>query len=148
LGLPTSARAIGQADDVEEFLGAVVTLPAADTLVVERQRHVFRRVLERQQVEGLEHEAQLLVTQARGLGLPQVVDLLTGQLVAALVVPIEDAEDVQQRGFAGTRRAHDGDQLSIADMQVDALQDVHGLLARTVRLVDAVKLDHLRDWPG
>ena len=50
--------AIRQPDQVEELLGAVVALLAADALVVERQRDVLRGVLERQQVEGLEHEAR------------------------------------------------------------------------------------------
>ena len=64
--------AIRQPDHVQELLGAVVALLAADALVVERQRDVFRGVLEWQQVEGLEHEPQQLVAQPRGLGFAEV----------------------------------------------------------------------------
>ena len=129
-------------DHVQELFGAVVALLAADALVVERQRDVFRGVLERQQVEGLEHEAQELVAQARGFGLPQIADRVTRQHVAAAVIAVENAEDVQQRGFAGAGRAHDGHQLAFADVQVDALEHVQGLLAGAVILVDVVQLDH------
>ena len=157
-GLPTSARAMAtrcfcppdswlgmkvlrsdRPDHVEELLGAVIALLAADALVVERQRHVFRGVLERQQVEGLEHEPEHAVAQPRGLGLPQIADRLAGQHVAAGVVSVEHAEDVQQRGLARARRAHDGHQLALADVQVDALEHVQGLLPGAVVLVDVVQ---------
>ena len=79
------------------LLGAVVALLAADALVIKRQRDVFRRILEWQQVEGLEDETQELVAQPRGLRFAQVLDRVARELIAAGVVAVEDAQDVQQR---------------------------------------------------
>jgi hypothetical protein len=83
------------------MFGAVVALLPADALVIERQRDILRGILEGQQIEGLEHESEHLVAQTRGFGLPQFVHRLTRQEVAALVIGVENSEDVQERGLAG-----------------------------------------------
>jgi len=67
---------------------------------------------------------------------------VTGQDVAAAVVGVENANDVQQRGLARTGRAHDGHQFPFSDLHIDALEHVQGLVAGAVILMYVVQLDH------
>jgi len=55
-------------------------------------------------VEGLEHEADLLAAHPCLLGLGQDGDVVAVQFVAPAVGPVEQADDVEQGGLAGTRR--------------------------------------------
>ena len=99
-----------------------------------RQRDVLLRGVHRQQVRRLEHEAHDL-----------------GALVGALVVAhrrevdavehdrpgvdvVEAGEAVDQRRLARARTAGDGEELTLANGQVDALDRVHDVGAGAVRL--------------
>ena len=55
--------------------------------------------------------------------------------IFARVVVVEDAENVEQCGLARARRAHDGDELALPDVEVYALEHVERLRA-VVGLVD------------
>src|SRR5690606_8625101 len=98
--------------------------------------------LEPEQIERLEHEADKTIAVASGLALGQAPDEPAIEGVLAAVVVIQDAEDVEQRGLSRTGRPHDGDELSLRDVQVHVLEHVHPVLGRAVELVDGSELDH------
>ena len=57
-------------------------------------------------------------------------------LHAALAGPVEAADQVEQGGFAGTRGAHQGEELALGNLQVQATQYVHFFRATLEDLVD------------
>ena len=71
--------------------------------------------------------------------------LLAGEHIGAAVITIEDAEDVEQRGLTRSRRAHDGNQLTLAYGEINALQHMQGLVTGAVVLVDALQFDHVHN---
>ena len=99
---------VGEPDALEILGGERVALPARHALVVERQRDVLDRGLEGDQVEGLEDEADEPAAQdRRPWSRRGRCTQLPVEAVLALVVVVEEAEDVEQRRLAGARGAHD-----------------------------------------
>jgi len=96
-----------------------------------------------QQVEGLEHEADLLVAH---LGQGVVVHGTHIQSVKH-VLPrrggVEAAQDVHQGGLPRTGRPHEGDVFVAVDHQVDPPQRVHGLGPDVIVLGDLIEADNL-----
>jgi len=62
-------------------------------------------VRRRHQVEGLEHEADLLAAHPCLIGLGQNGDVVAVQFVAPAVGAVEQADDVEQGGLAGNPTA-------------------------------------------
>ena len=56
------------------------------------------------------------------------------------------AEDVEQRGFPGARRAHDGKEIALANLEVDVTQRVKGSALEGKNAADIAKTDHGRRW--
>ena len=109
-------------------------LHLAAAVVEQRQLDVVERRRARQQVEALEHEADLPVPDQRQLVLRHPRDVLAVEEVLAAGRPIEAAEDVHQRGLAGPRRAGDGHELARLDVHVGAAQRADDDLADGVGL--------------
>ena len=124
---------VGEPDALEVLHRLLVAPAPRDALVVERQRDVLHRGLERQQVERLEHEAEEAVAIVRRLALAEILDQRVAEPVLAGVVVVEDAEDVEQRRLAGARRAHDRDHLAFGDLEIDVAQDVQASACRPCR---------------
>ena len=62
--------------------------------------------------------------------------------VLAGEVAVEHAEYGEQRGLAGTGRAHDGDEVARLHLEADAPEEEGGRGPRGYRLVDALEADH------
>ena len=118
---------------------------ARDLRVDERELDVLQRGGAREQVEGLEDEADLLVADRRQLVVVHRLDRDAVEEVAAGGRAVEAADDVHQRRLAGAGRAHDRDVLAGLDDEVDAAQGVDLLRAE---LVDAGQLAHLDEVCG
>ena len=84
-------RPLSQPEAVQVFQGKGVAFAAAHALVEEGKRHVLHRVLERNQVEGLEDEANHAVAELGGFCLAEVLDESTVQVVFAGVVIVQNA---------------------------------------------------------
>src|SRR5579863_5140816 len=65
----------------------------------------------------------------------------TGQVVLPCPSAVEDAEHVEERGFSGSRRAHDGHEVPALDVERDAAQHVIALAARIVRPLHVAERD-------
>ena len=90
--------------------------------VQQRQFDVFKGGGPGQEVEALEHEADLLVADVGQLVAVQVVDMDAVQKIIAAAGIVQAAEDVQHGRFSRSGRAHDRHQFAGIDDQVDAFQ--------------------------
>jgi hypothetical protein len=63
------------------------------------------------------------------------------QPVDTIVRSVQQADDVQQRGLAGTRWTHDGKVFAVANREIDIPQGVHGLGADLEFTADTPELD-------
>ena len=109
------AGAIGEADLAEPGEHAAATLSRRHSGVHERQLDVAIGTRARQQVVGLEHEADALAANVRATRLVERRHLLAHELVGAGRRTVEAAEDGEQRRLARAGRAHDRDELALAD---------------------------------
>ena len=123
---------VSELNALECFRGSLSPLVRSDAGVNERQLDVVQRGRARQQVEGLEHEADLAISDARELVLVLVGNELAGQPVFAGVGSIEAADEVHQSRLSGAGWSHDGDVLVSADGDVDAAERVHDFAAHVV----------------
>src|SRR6478752_1031771 len=111
------------ADAFQQRHGVLVGLTLGDALDLDRAKgDVFQDGLVGEEVEGLEYHADV------GAQLGQFL-ALGGQFLAidldvAVVDGFETVDGAAERGLAGTRRADDNNNLTLADVQVDVLQDV------------------------
>ncbi len=107
--------AVGDGHPLHHGRNPLFALCGADVQVAQRQLYVFIDVQLVDEVEALEHEADVALAELGALLLLQAADLLSEQLIGALGGIIQEAEDVEQRGFAAARRPHDGDELAVVD---------------------------------
>ena len=127
------------------FEGLAGTLPPFGTgYAGDRQRelHVRQNRLVRNQVVALEHEADRVVA----VRIPVTVlvpfggDPVDDQVAA--VVPVQAADDVEQRGLAGTRWAQYRHEFAVAQVQADVIQRLLHEIAGLVLLGNRLNLQH------
>ncbi len=70
-----------------------------------------------------------------------VCDILDKEVVLTMPGAVVHADDVQERRFPRARRPHDGDELSLLHVQVDAAEHVGAAGAMRVRFLDVPKRD-------
>src|SRR5215213_9449999 len=112
-------------DLLERAAGAGVAILGLHPRVDERQLDVPQRRGPRQQVEGLEHEANLLVADPGELVVVHLAHLLAVEEIGTLARRVEAANQVHQRRLAGPRRPHDRDVLAALDLDAHAAQRVN-----------------------
>src|SRR5258705_11967468 len=100
--------------------------------VEQRELDVLDRGCAREQVEPLEHEADLRVAHVREVARRERRHVVPVQEVASGGRPIEAAEQMHERRLAGARRASERDELARRDIQRDAAQRLHLQLAEVV----------------
>ena len=109
----------------------------------ERQLHVPLRRQHRQEVIELEHEAHV--------GGPPPGQRAAGKLVDALAVDrdvarggrVQPADEVEQGRLARSGWAHQGEEVALGDVQVDAVQDLDPLPPALIGLGHAADLDQV-----
>ena len=136
VGLVVHAGA--EVDGFEDGLGAGDALGGRGAVVDEGELDVVERGGAGEEVEGLEDEADFLVTDAGEFVVVELGDVMAVEPIAAVGRGIEAADEVHQRGLAGAGRAHDGDVLVVADADVDAAEGVDLLVAHLVGFPDVV----------
>ena len=130
---------VGQRDGLEQALDAAAGVITAGER--ERKADVLLGGEDRHEVEGLEHEADLVAAQPRQVPVVEPADLRPGDLDAALRRPVEAGEHVHQRGLAGARGAHDRGEGGGRDVQRDAAERVDGRVALAVALGEVASRD-------
>src|SRR5436190_1890166 len=150
-------HALAEADDLEDLFGAAMPLGGLHLrrpgVVEQQQLDVVERRRPRQQVEALEHEADLLVPDDGELVLGQLRHVLAVEEVLPAGRPIEAADDVHEGRLAGARRSGHGDELAATHIQRGAAQRPHFDVADLVGLRqvanrhDDVGVSHQRPPP-
>ena len=108
----------------------------------QRQADVLGRGQARHQVEELEYETDLVATLDGARRAVERGDVGPVEQVAPPARAIEQADDVEQRRFAGAGRPHDRQVVAGGDPQVDVAQRVHRLLADLEVAADPGELEH------
>ena len=93
------------------------------------------------QVVGLEHEAHVARAPGGELAARHRRDLVAGHADGAGARHVQAAEQVEQRRLARSARAHEGDELARADVEVQPLEDADLLAAAHVALAEAARPD-------
>ncbi len=115
--------ALAEADRRQQFHRACVALGGIDAEQHQRQLDVLRDGQMRQDVEGLEDEADLVPPQAGAGVLVEPRDVLAADDDAAGVRRIEAGDQVQQGGLAGARLADHGDVLAGGQFEIERIED-------------------------
>ncbi len=120
-------------DDAERLL--LLHRPGGD---LRHQRHILARGEAGDEIVELEDEADMIAAVKRQLALvhPGEVVLMEQHLAGGR--PVESTQDIQEGGFAGTRRSQQNQDFGIEDIEVDAAQGGNVDLARAIDLCKAV----------
>src|SRR5829696_3792393 len=120
-------QAVAQADRVDQPVEPLaLRLAPGDR---QRQDDVLLRSENRDQVEELEDEAELVATQPRERSVVQPGDLHSVDRDAARCRPVETGEDVHERRLAGARGAHDRAEATALEPYGHARERVDGGVA-------------------
>ena len=131
------------AHQFQQLPGPGGALCPAHAAVQHGQLHIFHRAGAGDQVEGLEHKADLAAAQGREgtVRCGGYVDAV--QNIAALGGFIQRADDVHQGGFAAAGLAHDGHKFPLVHFQIDAVEDLQFIgLADVKPFYDVMQLDN------
>ncbi len=120
-------HAIAEADAGEQLAGAGQAVAFGVEFV--REENVFERGEGGDELIGLEDEADGLAADLGKLVLGQVADGGAVEMHVAGGGCVEAGEQAEQGGFAAAGCAHDGDELTFGDGEVEAFEDVHGARA-------------------
>ena len=123
---------------------AIATFRGGNAERHERRLDVLEGRQRGDEVETLEHEADLLATDARELVIGERTETGSLQLDGSRRRAVEGAEHLQQSGLAAPCRALDGDQLPIRDVERDIVQRRHLSPFARVVLRDVLQRVHLR----
>ncbi|KAG1260214.1 hypothetical protein G6F65_015110 [Rhizopus arrhizus] len=111
--------AMAQADLRQHFVHPHPVFAAGQ---LQRQRDVLGGGQRRQQVEALEHEADLACAQLGAGFLVETAQILAGQRNAAAAGQVQPGQQAEQGGLAGTGGADDGHAGAFMDGQGDVVQ--------------------------
>ena len=91
-------------------------------------------------MEGLEHEAHPLAAQQRERVVIQGGKILPFELDASTVCTVQSGEQVQQRGLADARFAHDRDVFATTQSEIEAIE--HGLAIGPIPACEALNAQY------
>ena len=142
LGRPV-AEPVAEADPLERGNRSPPSFGVPGRLVEQREGDVLDRSERVDEVELLEHEADLPATQLREPTVAVAGDVAPAQVDLAGRRAFETPDQLQQRALAGARGPHDRHHLALVDPQIDTSQRVDTPTRRfgVVRLGEVVELD-------
>ena len=123
--------------------GPSAALGLGDARQGQRQLYVGQNGLVRDEVVALEDKAYAMV--AVGVPIP-ILEVLGGFSVDEQVtvgVAIQTADDVEQGGLTASRRAEDGYELALTEVDADSVQCTGGRITYDVCFFDVLQLEHI-----
>lgn len=135
-------RPVPEAHSFKVIQGDPVALLSPHLPVIKGQGHVFLCVLECQEIEGLEDEAQVAVSEKSRPCRRQVLDERALQAVLPAVVVVQDSNDVQQGGLPGARGAHYRDELPGFNAKVEPPEHLQPTRVHGVGFADPFEGEH------
>ncbi|MCY1347549.1 hypothetical protein D9M69_336600 [compost metagenome] len=115
------AEARAEADPLQQAGGTLAGIAAA--LQFERQHDVLQRIEVVEQLEGLEHEADVLGAHLGALVLVEVAEVVADQRDRAVAGQVEAGEQTEQGRLAGTGSADDGQAVAAAQVEGQVVED-------------------------
>src|SRR5580692_2788248 len=135
-------RPLLEPDALQRRRGAGPAFGRSDTERSERHLDVLLRAQRRDQVEGLEDEADRGGPDPGDLALPHRAQVLAVEFHGSRGRPVQAAEHLQQGGFAMAGRALDGQPFTVLDDRIHPGQRVHHAAALWVVFPDIRQLVH------
>ena len=136
---------LAQANLIERGQRALATAAPGGPAVDLGEHHVLHHAAMREQVEGLEDEADATAAQAGARAVAHSGDVCALEEVAALGLHVEAADDVEQRRLAGARGPDDRKPLASLDAEVHVDQRQHRRVAAEAAADTAVLWVDIRD---
>jgi hypothetical protein len=136
------ARTVRDADALECLRHAGTPLAGRHVAIQECHLDVFLHGQVVDQIETLEDETDGRASHAGELRLGVRRHAFAEELVGPAGWRVEQAEDVQQRGFAAARRPHDRDELAGSNFQAHVVERVGFNFAGAIHLADMIEFQH------
>jgi hypothetical protein len=112
--------------------------PPVDRVQCERERDVARNVEMRKQMERLKHETHARSAHACARGVIELREIVTVEDNATAIRRVQSRDQIEQRGLARARVAHDRDVLARTKLERHAIQDTpRGRAERFHDVIDA-----------
>ena len=134
-------HAISQAHRCEGFLRPLTTLTTLHPAVRQRQFDIGQGRRARDEVEGLEDEADAVIAHDRQLVVVQITHVEAVEEIATAGGDIEGADDVHESRLARTGCTHDGDVFAVLDRQIHTVEGPNLGITASVDLADVLQLD-------
>ena len=148
-------HAAGKPDRFQQRDRTLLRFAARQPRQIARQHDVFEHGQLRQQMVGLEDEADLPVPEPGGLAAAQLRHVDSGDADRPGIRLLQRADQIQQRGFAAAGGAEQAGPFAAPDLPVHAAQDRQFLPAEFVGARDAAQFDDIllfthsaMPWPG
>ena len=136
--------AVRQANRFERGERLEPALPPGQPGVDERHLHVLERRVAGEQVVSLEHEPDAPIAQGRKAIVVEAGRVLPSHHKPPRAGAVENPDKVHEGGFARSRGAHNGDELTLADRKRRLRQRVYGRVAHAVAPRQSVSLEKHR----
>ncbi|MPN17680.1 hypothetical protein SDC9_165035 [bioreactor metagenome] len=131
------AAAVAQTNTIQRTLRLFFPLAEMEALIDQRELHVGKCAHAREQVEVLEDETDLLVSDFRQFFFGILLNRLSIEDIFAAIRHIKTADDVHQGALSAAGRANNAYKFTFADGQVRAVQRAHFLSTDRIHLCDA-----------
>ena len=128
-------------DLLQRFTHATFAFRRTESAIRERQLDIFVHRKIADQIERLEDETDLAVSNPRALGGGETRNRLTRERVLTVAWRIEKAEQRQERRLAASRRTGDRDVFAGLNLEVHVLERVRLDFVRVEDFPDALKVD-------
>ncbi len=131
---------VAEADGFQQFFGARAKGGAVGGFAGERgDEDIFQRGALWEQVVELEDEAHRCIPKRRQLVRVQLGEILAGYDHLAGLGLVERAEEIEQRAFSRSARAHDGGGFAFGDLEIESAEHRHGGLGGAVGFRDVAE---------
>src|SRR5262245_30024947 len=108
-------EAVPELHHLQQFSRAFLDLSPRPSAEMQRECNDVKTIECSEQIEELKDESDLVPAHARKFIVRECAKALTFDADVACCRPVEACDEIQQRGFAGTRRSDDRNDLALAD---------------------------------
>ena len=134
-------HALGKPHLREPLFGASSMFGHGNLAVEQGQGDIVQGGCACQQVEVLEHKADLPIAHMRQDITGELRDFLIRQLIATTTGLVKTTEQIHERGFAGARWPHDSNEFASGNIERDPTQGWHKGAAHRVILGQAIHMN-------
>ncbi len=133
----------GQPDSLEHFVHSLLDVAAWDARQRQRERDVLEHIQRRNEIEKLKDIADRVAPQHRELSFIERRCLLIAEKDLAARWAVDGADQIQQRRFSASGRAHQHSEFAARDLERDIIENLHrrGFIAAGVNVRDVIESD-------